>query len=216
MQQSQLERMRAAQELTREYASYSQQRAGLGNVLGGVAGLVVYFVGLLNGPGPLTALLTLAVTVGWLVGKELIRRRLYQAYGDARSAWPDDERQFHRLMTAFLGLISVWVIAQQVLRGRLGDPQFWPYILLVGLTPLIAWFWLRTRGEFIVGVFLLAAAALTSAGSAYTVGNYGLLFAFVPLVSLVMIGLGLREHRQFRALSTRLSQHGEPSHDETA
>jgi hypothetical protein len=212
MAEMQLERLRAVQELTRAYASYSQHRSGLGNVLGGLAGLLAYFVGLLAGPGATTAAITLVATVGWLVGKELIRRRVYQAFGAARAPWPTADRRLQIGLTAFLMAVSIWVLAMQVQLGRLDEPRYWPYILVVAATPLIAWRFLRTQSEFIVGVFLLCASAVTSAGGAYSLAENGLLYAFVPVTAVALIVIGLREHRQFLTLRDQLRTHGESDH----
>lgn len=212
MAEMQLERLRAVQELTRAYASYSQHRSGLGNVLGGLAGLLAYFVGLLAGPGATTAAITIAATIGWLVGKEVIRRRVYQAFGSAQAPWPAADRRLQIGLTAFLAAVSIWVLAMQVQLGRLGEPRYWPYILVVAVTPLIAWRFLRTQSEFIVGVFLLCASAVTSAGGAYSLAENGLLYVFVPVAAVALIVLGLREHRQFLTLRDQLRANGVPGH----
>lgn len=212
MAEMQLERLRAVQELTRAYASYSQHRSGLGNVLGGVAGLLAYFVGLLAGPGATTAAITIAATLSWLVGKEIIRRRVYQAFGSAQAPWPAADRRLQLGLTAFLTAVSLWVLAMQVQLGRLSEPRYWPYILVVAVTPLIAWRFLRTQSEFIVGVFLLCASAVTSAGGAYSLADNGLLYVFVPVAAVALIVIGLREHRQFLALRDQLRANGVPGH----
>jgi drug/metabolite transporter (DMT)-like permease len=212
-------RLQAVQDLTREYASYSQHRSGLGNVLGGVAGLLAYFVGLLYGPSATTAVVTGVATLGWFVGKEVIRRRVYQAFGTARAPWAATDRRFQLGLCLFLGAISLWVLFVQVQAGRLTEPRFWPYMLIVALMPLIAWRFLRTTSEFIVGVFLLAASAVTSVGGAYTLGgaalspDNGLLFVFVPIAAVALIVLGLAEHRQFLTLRDQLRAHQEEQAD---
>lgn len=215
MLDAQPERLKAVQNLTREYASYSQHRSGLGNVLGGVAGLLAYFVGLFYGPGATTAVVTCVATLSWLIGKEVIRRRVYQAFGAARAHWPEADRRYQLLMCLFLGAISLWVLVVQVQLGRITEPRFWPYMIIVALIPLIAWRFLRTTSEFIVGVFLLAASAVTSVGGAYTLGvvglrpENGLLFVFVPIAAVTLIVLGLAEHRRFRTLRDQLNAHQE-------
>lgn len=212
MAEMQLERLRAVQELTRAYASYSQHRSGLGNVLGGIAGLLAYFVGLLAGPGPTTTAITIAATIGWLVGKEVIRRRVYQAFGLAYAPWPAADRRLQLGLTAFLTAVSLWVLIMQVQLGGLSEPRSWPYMLVVAVTPLIAWRFLRTQSEFIVGVFLLCASAVTSAGGAYSLANNGLLYVFVPVAAVALIVIGLREHRQFLALRDQLRANGVLGH----
>lgn len=211
MHDAQLRHMQSLQTLTQAYAGYSQRRAGLGNVLGGVAGIVAYFYGLLLGPGFATATITIVATLTWLIGKELLRRHMYQAFGTARESWPEPARRLQIGLVLFLVLVSVVILATQFQTGRAADPRYWPYMLFVAATPLIAWRFLRTQAEFIVGVFLLCACALTSAGGAYALSNIGLLFIFVPIASLALIVLGIREHRAFLQLSAQLralQEHG--------
>lgn len=204
MSDTQLGRLQAAQQLTAEYASYAQRRSGLGNVLGGIAGLAAYFVGLLYGPGTLTAAITIVATLAWLIGKELLRRQIYQAFGMAREPWPKPARRLQIGLTVFLALVAVGVLVGVLWNGYAANPGFWPYMLFVALTPLIAWRFLRTESEFIVGVFLLCACAVTSAGGAYDLANFGLLFIAVPIAAIALIVLGIREHRQFLVLREQL------------
>jgi hypothetical protein len=214
MQDAQLTRIQSLQTLTQAYASYSQRRAGLGNVLGGLAGIIAYFFGLLRGPGLATAAVTIVATLTWLIGKEVLRRRLYQAFGMAREHWPQPARRLQIGLVLFLVLVTAGILVVQFQTGRAADPRFWPYMLFVAATPLIAWRFLRTQNEFIVGVFLLCACAVTSVGGAYALANIGLLFIFVPIASVALIVLGIREHRQFLELRTRLRAIEEPTHDE--
>jgi hypothetical protein len=137
---------------------------------------------------------------------------MYQAFGKARESWPQPARRLQIGMVLFLVLITVGVLAVQFQTGRAADPRFWPYMLFVAATPLIAWRFLRTHNEFIVGVFLLCACAVTSAGGAYALSNIGLLFIFVPIASVALIVLGIREHRQFLELRARLHAIEEPDH----
>ncbi|HEU4323833.1 MAG TPA: hypothetical protein VFS21_11855 [Roseiflexaceae bacterium] len=204
MSEAQMQRIQAAQELTREYASYTHSRSGLGNVLGGIAGLVVYFSGLLWGPGVATAAVTIVATVVWLVGKEVLRRRVYQAFGAAREPWPASARRLQIGLVTFLTLVTIGILVVVGLEGSFGEPRFWPYILFVAAIPPIAWCFLRTSNEFIVGVFLLCACAVTSAGGAYDLAGIGLAFFGVPIVSVVLLVLGVQEHRHFLGLRARL------------
>lgn len=61
-------------------------------------------------------------------------------------------------------------------------------------------------------MFLLCASAVTSAGGAYSLADNGLLYIFVPVTAVVLIGLGFHEHRRFLALRDQLRANGEPGH----
>ena len=192
------------QELTREYASFSQSRSGLGNVLGGVAGLVSFAVMWLLGRGVATAILTVGLTVVWLVGKEVIRRQLYRPFGEARETWPACQRRGHLYAAALIGLVCAAFLVTIVVR-LVTDMTPWsialPYLIFCVIIPWIAWRYLRTVNELTVGLYLLLSSAIVSAGF---VPDRLWLVAILPWYSLVLVVLGLREHRQFQDLATRL------------
>jgi hypothetical protein len=83
------------QRLSQGYASFSRSRGGLGNVLGGVVGLVVFGTVWLLGGTIGSAIITVGLTLVWLVGKEVIRRRLYRPIGQAREVWTGTARRTH-------------------------------------------------------------------------------------------------------------------------
>ncbi|MBE3558212.1 MAG: hypothetical protein IMW89_03185 [Ktedonobacteraceae bacterium] len=200
MNSSALRTIDEVQQLTQEYASYSQSKNGLGNVLGGVVGLAIYLVNGLIGPGLLTALLTIGLTLTWLVGKEFIRRRFYRVFGEAQEVWTPQARRWHTGSIAFTALICVGVGVAFIWLGGLREPSGWLYLLFCAVMPWIAWRYLRTPNEFTVGIFLLCACAVTSAG-----GAYGLLYgSWAAFFSVLMLLKGIDEHRKFRALAIRL------------
>ena len=192
------------QQLTQEYASFSQSRSGLGNVLGGVAGLIAFAAMWLLGRGAATAVVTVGATIAWLVGKEIIRRRLYRPFGDAREAWPATQRRQHvfgvSIIAAVLAVFAVMIVVHAVLT-KASWTIFVPYLIFCFVTPWIAWRYLRTINEFMVGLFLLFASAITSAGF---VPDRLIFTAILPLYSVTLIAVGLREHRQFQTLAARL------------
>ncbi|WP_338257233.1 hypothetical protein [Dictyobacter halimunensis] len=200
MKDTPLRRTEEVQRLTQEYASYSQSRNGLGNVLGGVVGLIIVLLNGLVGPGFWTAVLTIGLTFGWLVGKEIIRHRVYLSLGMARELWSPRERKYHTWSVLFVALISIGVCVVFILLGGPTKPQGWLYLFFVALMPWISWRYLRTSNEFVVGVFLLCACAVTSAG-----GSYGLLgWWWVGLVALLMVYAGIVEHRRYGRLVAQL------------
>ena len=208
-----LDDIRQRQQLTEAYASFSRSRGGLGKVLGGVVGLVVIMTGTLLGGSLVTALLTIGATLIWLVGKEIIRDRIYQPLGSVQEVWPQDKRREHLMFTGFVGLIAAGVTLFVILNGQLGAPQTWVYLAFVVAMPFLTWRFLRTPMEFIVGVFLLAACAVHGAGGAYTlIPSAWTLHTLGPVAatwspfigSFVLIAVGLREHRDFQKLAAQM------------
>jgi hypothetical protein len=110
------------QQLTQDYASYSQSRNGLGKVLGGVVGLIVALANGLIGPGWLTASLTIGLTIAWLISKEVIRRHFYQRFGEARERWVNDARRMHIGQVAFVLLVAVGATLGFIALGGLALP----------------------------------------------------------------------------------------------
>ena len=196
------------QELTHEYASFSQRRSGLGHVLGAAAALVVWIANGVVGPGGLTVSLTIAVTLIWLVGKEIIRHRLYQPFGDAREHWQAPDRRIHVVSVTAASVILAIVFAAvagieawRVTHGSPPNVRMLAYLAILAILPWIAWRYLRTPYELVIGVLMLCACAVTSAGSAYPL--WGAL-TMLPLFAIALVVLGLQEHRQFQALAARL------------
>jgi hypothetical protein len=200
MDETQMRSIQEAQQLTQEYSSYSQSRNGLGNVLGGSVGLGIYLVNGLLGPGLLTATLTIGAVVLWLIGKELIRRRLYQSFGEAREIWSPTARRWHIAIVAILALLVIVILSWSIVDGRFYEPRNWPGLLIYAAMPVIAWRYLRTITEFLIGVPLLIACAYTSMGGAF--GFWDQLQ--IPIYAAVMIAIGIAEHRQFRVIAARL------------
>ena len=200
MNDMQLRSIRAAQQLTQEYASYSQSRNGLGNVLGGVAGLVIYVANGLLGPGLPTAAITIGLTVLWLIGKEVIRRRLYRSFGEAREIWAPTARTWHIAIVILLAGLIFGMLIWGIFSGRFANVRMWPAFLIYAAIPVISWRYLRSINEFLIGVPLLIACAYTSMGGA---GGFWDQLQ-IPLYAAVMIAIGIAEHRQFQVLAARL------------
>lgn len=192
------------QQLTHEYASFSQSRSGLGNVLGGAAGLIAFAAIWLLGHGLLAAALVIGATALWLVGKEIIRSRLYRPFGNACETWPPNQRRGHVATVALIAAVLaafMGVILARTLSGVTPWSIGLPYLIFCVVTPWVAWRYLRTINEFMVGFYLLFASAIVGAGFSPSLLLFG---AIVPLYSLMLIALGLKEHRQFQQLAGRL------------
>ncbi len=205
------QRITEMQRLTQEYASFSRRRSGLANVLGGVAGLISFLAAWLIGRGVLTALITLGLTITWLVGKEVIRRHLYRPFGEASEAWPAAERRTHIFTVGFVSLVLAGGAVVFIVHMIQQPGQFWAplaYLVFCLVTPWILWRYLRTVNEFMVGFYLLFDSAITCAGF---VPNLLINASVLPLFSLLLIGLGWSEHRQFQALAARVRRQGAQS-----
>jgi hypothetical protein len=192
------------QQVTQEYASFSRSRSGLGNVLGGAAGLISFAALWLLGRGVALAALTVGLTVAWLVGKELIRRRFYRPFGDAREIWSVSQRRGQAIGAAAAGVGIAAYAVLPVGPARPITPPWsipLPYLIVCVVTPWIVWRYLRTVNEAMVGSYLLFMSALTCAG---LVPDRGMFIAFLPLYSVLLIVLGFKEHRRFQGLAARL------------
>lgn len=194
-------RVAELQQLTRDYASYSRSRSGLGATLGGVIGLVIFGADWLLGGGLAAAIITVGLTFVWLIGKEVIRRRLYQRFGAAREIWDGAARRNHRFMVAFVTLVMVAFAILLIASGWLTRPAGWPYLIFCLVTPWIIWRSFFTTPEMVLGFDLLFMGAITASG--HIPDFWGLLTA--PAFAAAMIPVGLAEHRQFQALARRLS-----------
>lgn len=191
------------QTLTREYASYSQSRSGLGNVLGGLAGVLSCLAMWHFGAGLLTTGVTVGLTTAWLLGREPLRHRLYRPFGDADERWSEAARRQHRHWSLVLGVLGVACAAVLFARFIVPHPGEWkayPYLIVCLAAPPITWRWLRTGAEATVGLYLLLACAITAAG--FVPDRYWTVTLL--LFSLTLLALGLREHRQFQTLAGRL------------
>jgi hypothetical protein len=196
------------QRLAEEYASYSASKSGLGNVLGGIAGIAIYLLNGLLGRSLWTTILTIGLTIAWLGGKEVLRARLYQPFGTVQEISTLSTKKFLSWvigLSAFTAL-GIWVLAWVAfLNPRLGIGPIRLVLALVCATsmPWLGWRYLRTLDEFMVGFFLLICCAITSLGSAMVPpgieGWLGTLW--VPIYALILIKRGIVEHRAFRHLA---------------
>lgn len=198
------------QRLAEEYASYSVSKSGLGNVLGGIVGIIIYVINGLWGRGLLTTIVTLLLTLIWLVGKELIRRFLYRSFGEAHESWSEARRryQFSVALFSVLAAIGLWIwfILAYIHLGSIPLVGLLLGLAIAASTPWIIWRYLRTSDELMVGTFLLLCCAIVSLGA--VLGQTGLAgwatSAWVPLYALIMLSKGVEEHRRFHQLARQL------------
>ena len=197
-------------DLTRQYARYARNAAGLGNILGGVLTMAMYIVGL-------TLPLTAAGRVGlalvplvWIAAKEMLRRAYYQRHGRVTEVPSAEERRWHVILTGITALISLFILGSFFLGGRAGPAEASPwqqagYLAFVLALPVLVWFFMRTTEEYLVGVLLVCQAAVLLAG-----GNYPLSWqnAYFPLFAAFAVVAGFRQHRAYLKLERQLRNLG--------
>lgn len=184
-----------ARVLADEYVRYARGRNGLGNVLGGLAGLAIFLVNGLGGPGMWTALLTIGLVIIWLAGKAIIRRRLYyRPAGLASKVEAPALPTVHRLLVILLLLLAADLWAIFLAQGAGPERQLWPYLAFYSVMPWLARRYLRTVGEYVGGVFLLLACAITAVGGGHELWRN----LQMPVFAAALIGVGLAEHRQLQ------------------
>jgi hypothetical protein len=201
------------EQLAEEYASYSMSKGGLANVLGGIAGIMIYVLSGLLGPGIWITVLTIALTSIWLIGKELLRTLLYRPFGTVREKWSTKKRHSQVWIARFFILLAVFLGAMFVDGYFLGKISLIRLVLglaVAACTPWIAWRYLHNTDELMVGTFLLMNCSLVSVGSLLGKGfDAWILGAWVPLYALILLGRGFNEHQRFRHMTRQLSAQGE-------
>ena len=197
-------------ELTRRYARFSRSAAGLGSVLGGVLALVAYFTGALAPLAPWSRLLLASTPLVWIGAKEALRHRYYQRFGRVVERPDRSEYRWHVVLTIFIAVVSAGVtvvmVGGMVMSGWTALPlaRWLGYMAFVVALPFLVWRYMRTMAEFVVGVFLVAQAALVLGGGNYELGQQ----IQAPVFAVVLIVFGIREHLEFRVLTRRLGGAG--------
>lgn len=198
-------------ELTRRYSRFSHSAGGLASTIGGGLALFAYFVGAFTPPEALWGRIGLALTPFiWIVSKELLKRHYYQSFGRVEQVRTVSERRWHIGFTLFTAVIMVvvagWVTANLVTgeRNLQEDPWVLGYLALVLMTPVLVWYFMQTPLEFIVGVFLMAQAALSLVGVHYSLGQQ----LQAPIVGVVLLVIGVRQHLEFLKLRGDLRRRG--------
>lgn len=192
--------------LTRGYARYSKSAGGLASVLGGGLALVAYVMGALAPPEGLWGRLALAsAPFVWIGVKEALRRRYYQPLGRVEEPKTDYERRWHPGLTLFTAAVSLAIVVvvawESIVRGGgLPPAGMLGYLAIIALMPVLVWYFMRTPVEFIVGVFLVCHAALMLGGNSYALWEQ----PQAPIAAVVLVGLGIKQHLEFRRLRREL------------
>ncbi len=208
-----MEDLTEVQRMAEEYASYSVSKGGLANVLGGIAGIVIYLLNGLLGRGIWTTVLTIALTLSWLGGKELFRTLLYRPFGEAREMWSEGQRRGQVWIARFFILVAVlfwFMFWDGYFLGKVSLIQLVLGLVVATSIPWIAWRYLHNKDEMMVGTFLLMSCALVSVGSLLGEGPEAwMVAAWMPLYALMLLWRGVDEHRRFRRLARQLHAQGE-------
>jgi hypothetical protein len=199
--------------LAEEYASYSLSKGGLANVLGGIAGIVIYLFNGLLGRGIWTTVLTIALTLSWLAGKELLRTFLYRPFGEAREKWSQGQRRGQVWVARFFLLITVlfwFAFWDGYFRGTVSLIRLVLGLAVATSMPWVAWRYLHNMDEIMVGTFLLICCSLVSVGSLLGAGlDAWMVAAWMPIYALMLLWRGVDEHRRFLRLARQLQAQGE-------
>jgi hypothetical protein len=190
--------------LTRTYARFSQNAAGLGNVLGGILAMAMWLTANAVELSLWSRLLFAAFPIVWVIVKETLRQRYYLRHGLVREIPDASDLRWHVIKTAFTTLVSVYVISVIGSRTISGTPITWEtlgYLAFVASLPVFVWFTMRTNEEYLVGVLLFIQAALFLAGSHYEISWQN---AYFPLFALIAILAGLKQHYDYHKLEREL------------
>lgn len=193
-------------ELTREYSRFSGNAGGLSAVGGGLLCLASYTAGGLFPVTPLLRAALIATPILWLIGKQWMASRYYQRFGQVEELTTASERKLRLVFAGCTALVCLLVAAGMLHRLAPLGGEPWSmgaagYMLTVLALPYIVWRWLRSPLDFVVGVFLLCQAALAFDGRSYSLWSSAVVF---PVAALILISMGIRDHRKFRALEAEI------------
>lgn len=147
----------------------------------------------------------------WIGVKEMLRRRYYQPFGYVKEIRTASEERWHLGLTLFTAAVSVGVLGFVVWRATTDTPggslpELLGYMVLVGAMPWLVWRFMSTPLEYVVGVFLVAQAAVLLGGSHYALWAQ----PHVPLAAVALVVVGIRQHGEFRRLRARLERVSSP------
>ena len=202
MQSHSIRNLQETQQLTQEYGSYSLGRNGLGDVLGGVAYLAAFLIGEVKASGIWASIVTLALLLTWLVGKEIIRLRVYQAFGLARLKRPLDKHVLRLCTVGAFALIAAGMWLLIIKQGWLPEPRSWLLLPLLTVMPWIAWNYLRTAGEVVIAIPLTISVL-----DPVVLQFGGWIEVVMLLLATILIVMGMVEHIHFRKLAAQLQMY---------
>lgn len=218
--------------LTRDYAAYSRDAAGLGDVLGGLLFFLTasFWVDYRFLP---TRILVILTPLLWIAAKEWLQRRYYQAEGRVEQAVTVGNRIVFWVFTVFSVLLSVTVALFLATSVTGNAPEAYVRagvaLLILLAIPAVIGRYLRGHSEYFVGMCLMLHAARAVYGlriftrpgmevpgpevlgpgsiraAAFVGGLLGTVETLAALCAFVLILEGLRQHFAFRKLRVQLA-----------
>ena len=212
--QPSLKELSELEKLTRAYGKFSRDAVGLGHVLGGgLVFLSAYLLGHHVHLGVFGRLLLGAGPFAWILGKEWLRGHYYQFSGrvqQPKRVWEDVLLAMLTGVTASISLTATGFVVHGLLQDfswRLALSSL-VYAALLLAMPFMVWRYLRAPYEFVVGVALLALAALLLSGSPLAgTPRAAVVLGFLQVsnvVALVMVLVGFVEHMEFLKLRRKM------------
>lgn len=212
--QPSLKELSELEKLTRAYGKFSRDAVGLGHVLGGgLVFLSAYLLGHHIHLGVFGRLLLGAGPFAWILGKEWLRGHYYQFSGrvqQPKRVWEDVLLAMLTGVTASISLTATGFVVHGLLQDfswRLALSSL-VYAALLLAMPFMVWRYLRAPYEFVVGVALLAFAALLLSGSPLAgTPRAAVVLGFLQVsnvVALVMVLVGFVEHMEFLKLRRKM------------
>jgi hypothetical protein len=192
--------LREVNRRTRIYAAYSREASGLGNVLGAV----LVFVSLAySSRMPLPwwqRLVFAAVPFLWIAGKELLRSRYYQQFGEVTALSRLGGRAWALLIILFSAVVSLLgVLVSFTRQSSPSVPLLVVSLLASAAVPFVVHRYLRGKYEFIPGLYLIMNSLLMLGLDTAAVPVH-LLKIPAAMVAFVMLFAGAEQHRKFLRL----------------
>lgn len=195
-------------ELERGYRRFARNAGGVTNIAAGGLILAAYFLAtLIDRLGSWTRVVFALTPFVWIGVKELLRRRYARRHRSGEEPTSDAQRQWHRLFTAITALVGVMVVVVAV--ASRSDASFPTgralplagYVLFGVATPIAVWFFVRTMEEILVGLFLVAQAALFLVATDLELGTR----IEMPVAASVALLLGVKQQMDYRRLDAEVS-----------
>jgi hypothetical protein len=170
-----------------EFVFFSQFKRGYGYILGGIVYGVIFFLNWQFGSNILTANLTIGLTLIWIFGKEVIRRRRYNiAFEDGRDSTTRVAGYWRLAIAVSGGLLAAGLFASAVDAGITQLSSLIALLIIVALPFTMYWF-LRTPIEMISG-FLLMAGCISACRGQYSAFLHNHSDYLLLAIGLILLG----------------------------
>jgi hypothetical protein len=197
------------EELQRGIRRFVRNAGGVTNIAAGGLILAAYFLAtLIDVLGAWTRIALAATPFAWVAVKELLRRRFARRHPVGEERRGELQRQWHRLFIAMSALVGVMVIVVAVVsRSDASFPAgralpLTGYVLFGVMTPIAVWRYVRTTEEILVGLFLIAQAALFLVSTNVELGAG----VQMPIAAAVAVLLGVKQQLEYRQLIAEIER----------